>query len=63
MPRHLRSEYEPDWIKIEKFLVRKKILNNSVNRKINFKCCYIKDVGKILIPQIKKDPYFLMKKI
>tara|TARA_Y200000002_G_C22666309_1_gene658126 strand:- start:428 stop:1213 length:786 start_codon:yes stop_codon:yes gene_type:complete len=52
-----------DWPKIEKFLIKKKIIKKSGNSSINFKCFKIKDAAKVLKPQIKKNPYFLVKKL
>jgi len=52
-----------DWPKIENFLINKKIIKKTDESTINFKCFKIKDVAKVLKPQIIKNPYFLIKKI
>ena len=52
-----------DWPKIEKFLIKKKIIKKAGNSSINFKCFKIKDAAKVLKPQIKNNPYFLVMKL
>ena len=44
-------------------IIKKKIIKKSGNSSINFKCFKIKDAAKVLKPQIKKNPYFLVKKL
>jgi len=56
------NNVELDWLKIEKFLKKKKIIHKSNNRILNFISFKIKDAAKVLKPEIKKNPYFLVKK-
>ncbi len=61
--RKLNLNLGLDWNKIENILIKKKAI--FVNKDNNFKIrlCKIKTVADVLIPLIKKDPFFLVKKI
>ena len=57
------NNVELDWPKIERFLIKKKVIKTVDNSPINFKCFKIKKVAKVLKLELSKNPYFLVKKL
>ena len=51
-----------DWNKIEGILLKNNVIFSRNENGLNIKICQINEVGNTLIPYLKKDPYFLVKK-
>ncbi|MBV69262.1 MAG: hypothetical protein CMJ08_05630 [Pelagibacterales bacterium] len=61
--RKLNLNLGLDWNKIENVLIKKKAIFVSKDDNLKIKVCKIKTVADVLIPLIKKDPFFLVKKV
>ena len=61
--RKLEEKLGLNWKKIENLLINREKIYYKENCPINLKWFKIKEITDVLIPEIKKDPYYLVQRI